>query len=960
MAFIRCFIIAVLCCCVINAEGQTVYYPAKSSSMLKSTAADLAGLFKRAMPSGSFNVQEYTTMPSSGIILVYDPAITDNQSCNVACDGKSKIVFSAAEDNGLCFGIYEYLRQLGFRFYQPGTIWEKIPSLSSPYKTLTATLTVALKYKSWNISGGHNRWVMDNNTAYNWEPYFGDNGHNWALYQRRNGMTGSARFTGHRGDIMSGDYLSALSANPCYVANYEGSRAANTHSVPDINNPAAVQLWGQAIEQKYTQYRNAITGNTALYADQFHNFSYYNGNIGIEVPDGAQWGTALTNIGCNGKAYPKPSDQQFTLAAATAQSLRSKYPGKRFQAYAYSMHADVPSANISIDSSLDIQVISTAFQSETSPAGLMNRWYGRARNISEYHYLNIPQWGGETPMFFAGELTKTLQRVKDKQAQGIVWEASPAKFASLPFLLAANRNLIDNTPVDSTITVFCNDMFGAAAATINELFTTWTSDKVVSNAGFMADNRYKLPIYLQLVNRAAAQAAAGPAVVQERINELKAYLHYMVLYYDWLFDQRGNEAKKDKAAALCIYLAKINRLQIVNSYFLIADICSRYATGSAFYQQYNPASGTAYQGGDLPLITTAEILSGFQQDMAAVGKKVENYQFENAGFIKAQFDRNNLSPLDSIVVKLGYTNGMNYPNRSEFFIDAPAAGSFTIAYRPTFNMAGKGYINFTVEDVDAALKIIKDFSIDQSAGAGQFTVNLPAAGTYKLSVVSKYQSSLGLTIGTNGNYFYRKGPFLGNKTEDYSSNPASLPGYFYIPAGSGKIYFSINNSNAGGAGFAKAADINKAFVFKDDHGSTLPCLVTPDDSALFYIPVPAGSDGVFFRATRMAQYNLCFANTSNLLWYARPKKQAAIAPARPAADASGLNIYPNPSSGVYNCAAGKGAVTAEDIILTSSTGAAVGRFRNTGTFNISHLTAGTYWYRVQVNGKSYSGSIVKL
>ena len=94
--------------------------------------------------------------------------------------------------------------------------------------------------------------------------------------------------------------------------------------------------------------------------------------------------------------------------------------------------------------------------------------------------------------------------------------------------------------------------------------------------------------------------------------------------------------------------------------------------------------------------------------------------------------------------KLGYTNGMDYYNRSEFNINAPAAGTFTINYNPTFEMPDKGYINFTVESTDKALEIIKDFSLDRNAKAGSITINLPAAGNYKMTVCSKYKSSVEL------------------------------------------------------------------------------------------------------------------------------------------------------------------------------------------------------------------------
>ena len=1045
MAFIRnCFVMAVLVFCVIFSKAQTVYYPAGSSQLLKSTAADLAMLLQKAVTGSHFNIQQYQAMPASGIVLVYDPSYTDNGSCKVESDGSSVLKFTAAEDNGLNFGVYQYLNQSGFRFYQPGSIWEVIPVLGSPYKNINTTYKISFRYKNWFISGGHNRWAMDNNTAYGWDTYYGEEGHNWALYQRRNGMSGAYRFAGHRGDIMSGAYLSELQNNPCYVACYDGSRQANTQSVPDIHSNPAMQLWSTSIEKQYTQFKNTIFGNTTLYADYYRNYNYNYNNIGIEVPDGAHWGNSKDNNGCNVAGYPAESDQHFTLANFTAQKLNAVYPGKRAQLYAYSGHADVPS--FSISDQIDVQVVPGAFQNESSPVGLMNRWYNKTNAISEYHYMNIPQWGGETPMFYRNDLDATLQRAKEKNNQGIVWEASPAKFASLPFLFAANNFLKDGTPVDSSLHEFCDLMFASAGNTIYSLLQMWSDEKTVTISDFIPDNKYKLPLYFRLLNDAAMQTQNAGTIVQQRIMELKAYLHYMALYYDWLFDQRSNTAKKEKAAALCLYLARVNKMQIVNSYFLIADITSRYPATDEFNSRFNVQGGTAYQNGSLAQITPAELEQDFQNDLGKQVGLIGQYSLESAAFIKEQFTRANLLPLKKINVKLTYTNGSNYPNRAEFYIDAPAAGTFSIAYAPHFDMPGKGYINFTLEAGGKALQVIKDFSIGNDAKPGVLYIAIPAAGVYKLSVVSKYKSAVDLVISTNGNHFYRNGPFLGKKTENYRSDLRSLPGYFYVPGNIKKLYFSINNSNPGGRGFATADDISKAFVIRDNHGTTLqPRLVTPNDSALFYIEVPVGSSSAFWQATKMEQYNLCFANISNVQWYAEPKSCSLVdftvsvvrkngecvtrltavansgnlkweinepgrpvrtedrsvvdlapysspntvitltvlggcsitkrigddaknikaletcASGSPAADATPAPVmYPNPSSGLFSCIQQKDMLTADEISVTNSKGNLVGKFKNTGQFNISQHPAGIYWYRMLVKGQVFCGKLVKL
>ncbi len=961
MAFIRCCIIcaAITLCIGISAEAQSVYYPAQSSKLLKATAEDMAALLNKAVPGSNCTAQPYGTMPASGIILVYDNSITDNQACRVQGDGINTIRFTAAEDNGLHFGIYQYLNNLGFRFYQPGSIWEITPVLSSAFKKTDTVYTCAYKYKTWFVSGGHNRWVMDNSNAYSWDTYFGENGHNWALYQRRNGMMGSMRFTGHRDDIMRGDYLSALQNNPCYVANYNGSRLASNQSVPDINNAAAKQLWADAIEKKYSTSKNNILSNPVLYTDIYRNFKYSYEYIGLEVPDGAKFGNSKDNETCTAVDYPKESDQHFAIADFTAKSILSKYPDRHFQVYAYSGHADVPSAGISISKNIDVQLIPTVYQMESSTNGLRNRWYNRFSNVSEYLYLNLSDWSGETPSFSWAELKNTLQIAKDKKSQGIIWEASPSKFGSLPYLLAANTNLKDGIPVDNTVKEFCDNMFDKAASTVYQLMQLWGDEKT-------RPNRYKMEMYLQLLAKADNETKNAPEVVKQRMLELKAYLHYMVMYYDLANDDQNKVSNENKDAAICMYLAKTNRMQLVNSYFVITSIVSNYSSSSDFYAKYNVVNGTAYANGTLPLITPAEIENDFKNDISRYSSRIKDFTLADAETVKAAFKQANLAPLSKINLQLGYTNGINYYNKTTFYIIAPAAGKFTIDYTARFDMAGKGYMNFVVESADKALEIIKDFSIDNSNGNGSITVNIPAAGNYVLSVISKYKTAATLTITTNGNYFYKKGAFLGNKTENYRNDLSSLPGFFYIPQGVNRIYFSAPNFSNGK--YAAAETIANSFAIKDNNGNAVKFnLVSPSDSSFFYMEVPSSAAGTFWQATNMNQYNLQFESTSNLLWYAQrvtdaTKKNAAQESASsfsPVTVAPVAVMFPNPSQGLFSCMVNGMVVKADAVEVFSMQGIKVGNFKNTSQFNISNMAAGMYLYQMTMNGTVYKGKLIK-
>ncbi len=956
MAFIRCCMFTVVWVfCMQTTNAQTVYFPVGSSQLLKATANDVAQLLQKAITGTNFTVQQYTALPTNGIVLMYDATIKGNQTCVVKSNANT-ITFKAAEDNGLVFGVYQYLQKLGYKFYQPGGIWEITPKLNSPYQLIDTIFTNTYKYKTWFISGGCNKWVMDNNANYGWDNYFGENGHNWALYQRRNGMLSEYRFAGHRGDIMNTNYIASLQNNPCYVAAYNGERKANNQSVPDVNNDAAITHWSTKIEKSYTNYKNIIQGNPVLYANQVRNFKYGGEYIGIEVPDGAQWGNATqanNTVSCGSSNYPSESDQQFLLANQTAQKINAVYPDKKFQVYAYSTHANIPSASIQINKNIDVQLIPTVYQLETSTNGLRNRWYNKSNNISEYHYLNLSGWSGETPQFSWKELKQTLQITKSKKLQGLMWEASPAKFGSLPYLLAANNFLKDGIEVDKSLQNFCVDMFGAASNTIYIMLQMFGSDNE-------APTKHKLQLYIQLLQKATQQTQNEDVIIKNRLTELKAYLHYMVLYFDLSNNNYSTKIKQDKDATICMYLAKANKMQLVNSYYLINIISNKY--GAEFYTKYNVANGTAYSNGNIVLLTNTEIETNFLQDVTNYSNQLNNFIFKEDEEVQEQFVKQNVVPLDKINVQLTYTNGLNYYNKTSFNIIATKANSFTIQYTPRFDNKNKGYINFLVEAADESFKIIKDYTLTQANGAGVLKIDLPSAGKYLLTVVSKYQSAVDLSILTNGNYFYKKNILLGNKTESYTADAKSLPSFFYVPNGMQKVYFTLGNIVVNGK-YLSIETISKKFSIKDKSGAYTikPKLVTPKDSALFYVEIPTNAQGSFWQLQTNNQYSLQFVNSSNLLWYGGNGVDAKTINTPTAINNEYVaKAFPNPSKGLYACMQNNKQVMANDIVIINAQGIKLAQFKNTNQFNITNLPAGVYLYMMNISGKIFNGKLVKI
>lgn len=851
---------------VLDLTSQQLTIPAGASALLQETASDVSQLLSRAQQTRTVTVVRGNPGTSRGWVFQYDTSITDNRICYVTTSG-NQIVFRAAEDYGLIYGVYRYLHRLGFRFYQPGTIWEKIPVLADAWQPADTLIRQQFQYQSWFLSGGYNRWIMDAATQYDWDRYPGNSGHAWALYQRRNGMAGAYRFAGHRGDIMTDQFLQPFRDNPCLVAPYNGSRTADVQSVPDVNQPAAMNLWADELIGRYRQYEQTIKNNPAIYPDLLRRFRQEQGLIGIEVPDGAHWANSTVNSGCNQGTLLSETDQQFTLANYTARAVQQFRPGLRSQIYAYDAHAGIPAAAIGVHPTLDVQVIPTAFQFETSAKALMNRWYQAHNAVSEYHYLNIAQWSGEAPAFYLTDFTQTLARIRQKNSQGIVWESGASKFATMPYLYAASGYLQQGASISAGIDEF-SGLFGAASNTIRELLVAWTSESMLSLLQGIQDNKFRLPYYWSLLEKASGQAGTADALVRARIGELKAFMHYLQLYYNWLADQRPVAAKQEAAGRLCIYLARIQHLQLVNSYAVISTLVAPFNADSDFYRAFNPQNGLAYQAGQLAPLSSDEIEADFIRDLAFARTEPISFQQATSTSLYSDLQRAGLKVPEQLNWTISYTNGKNYTQRSEYRILAKAQQPLQIDWNAQHEMPGKGVLNFAVENCNDPAQIITDYTIRQDAASGRLNIYFPTDGTYRLVITSRNKVTVQVNLALNGNVLYKADGNWGNTVENYRSNLSSFPGYVYVPAGVERVYFSLNNNNPAGAGFASATAIARAFLFKDVHGEDILPQFSATDSSMMYLDL-GNHSGTWFTATKMEQYRLTLINISNNYWYLR-------------------------------------------------------------------------------------------
>ena len=411
-------------------------------------------------------------------------------------------------------------------------------------------------------------------------------------------------------------------------------------------------------------------------------------------------------------------------------------------------------------------------------------------------------------------------------------------------------------------------MFGAAAPPIASILKAMGNRNWVKSGRYATDNRHILEwIFVQL-KHADNLALNEPLQVQQRIAELKAYLHYWIMYLQYK-TASGVVERKEAAARLCHYLASIHALKLVNSNHLISNLVNEFDDDASFKMLYNTQNGTAYQGGQLPAISWQQINENYMADATGFGSKIMDFSFMDVAAIQQQWAGGQMQTSPKIDVKLGYTNGKDYYHTSSYHFYAPTAGSFSIKYALEFEMENRGQLNILVEDTRKALAVLYDSSFYRNNPAGQLSISVPHEGYYMLSISTKYKTRVGLSIIPGNNRFYKNEAYLGRTTEAYSSNTAAIPAYFFAPAMLNKIYFSVNNSYTQGQGYFSKEELNKQFIFKNSNGEIVQAQPTAWDASLFYIEIPAAQQGKFWQMFPAGnRYNFCFVNISNYYWYA--------------------------------------------------------------------------------------------
>lgn len=483
--------------------NQTIYAPSSKSKALNESVNDMAFWLGKATGK-PFRIEPNKAAGNSGIQLqqldesdlpkdVKNKINEDGQAFYLAIQGTRSVRIIGTGDNSFINGIYTFLQELGFRWYMPGDNWTIIPQLKQQNLSIKKVYRPDFQNRYYFGTGGLAPIAgLDPQNTFKAD---------FDLWNRRNRFSSDFAIKGHMGQAFFNANKKVLTDHPEYSCNGN----VNPNGRIDIANPNAVNLYVQwALDQVNPQTRFPVIG-----VDPADNSGSNDDCLPAGMPQIKSW-----------------SDKYFWLANRVAQAAEEKGMAALVELYAYSSHAAPPSFDL--HKNVYPVIIPYAFQRVASPEDFISLWRKKikGRSMGLYDYWNITQWSSDVPQFDIFSIAGKLKFWKENNVTTINLETTTAKGPmGHAFWLASQMMWNTRLSFDSLYNAFLIQCFGTAAPDIKKMYDRWS----LHYQGAM-------DVSLSLHDLASASAKTTDADVQKRITELKAYVHYLKLYYDYQHD----------------------------------------------------------------------------------------------------------------------------------------------------------------------------------------------------------------------------------------------------------------------------------------------------------------------------------------------------------------------------------------------------------------------------------------
>lgn len=626
--------------------------------------------------------------------------------------------------------IYTYLDMLGFRWYGPGDNWFVKPGSIVRSDFSGRWLKPTFRNRQFFGTGG-----LDMPPPHLFDPQNKYKA-NWYTWKRRNRFNADFVGVGHTGQAFYQNNKNLLDAHPEWFSGETGKINGRLK----IDEPAAVNAYKQWIKRTYRSSPSTFTA------------------IGVDPEDGR--GGADDPLPAKNASIKNHADKWWWVANEVAKEYPENDKTVVITANAY---GDGPSNALTPSFALRKNVypviIPYAFQTAYLPEEMVRAWAAKVTgNMGIYDYWNITQWSQGTPQFNIYSIAPKLKFWSQNKIDGIYLETTDAAGPMGHSLWLAGQLQWDlNKDFDRLYKQYLDDCFGKAALAMKQLFDRWSTN--YQGAGDVS-------LSLNDLQKAAAMVAAnGPE--WKRINELKAYVHYLKLYYE----HDGTQQSKDR---LIHYLYSIHHLMMVQTAAFIGQ----------HYILPLDKGNILPDGKNIKPLTENDIEEQFKKDLRATPLK-----YNLTGF---QFDYDKVGYIQAIDEQAWRFGGAS----CNFFFKAPFTGQLQIDAGAEFTTP----FNLFTNDKVIVKEIVGNTNFDYKEKLGDRTWSMKR---FRVSIIKGKTYSLRTTGGFSRVKMITPGVVLFKNPggEDFDNYQYPLQ-YFYVPADVKElVFYDAQPEGANGRGY---------------------------------------------------------------------------------------------------------------------------------------------------------------
>jgi hypothetical protein len=712
----------------------------------------------------SWQLKPFEKVNGAGIYLqlLYIPEFKTKESFRLQSNGRDQLIITSSSPEGLVFGFYKHLRNLGFKFYLPDDLYTITPKLQHPFGAKKDIVDRPfLQIRDFFGTGGFGSSNSDPGKKVEKD---------WNCWRLRNGFGAAYQLSGHRGENFILENYDVLKKHPDWLASpLTGNKNKDQTIKLNYLNQAALQFFIDWTIQPFTQK------NFILPPPNHTEF------VSIEPSDG---GGFLDES----KAGFSVSDQVFGAANAAAKKLDElfpKNPNIGINLYAYSTHAAPPS--FKLHPRVFVQLIPYQFQTIAFGPSFIKLWSSKVKRLGIYDYYKYADQQYDLPGGLTlDEVMKRLTNSVSNGSEGTNFETSYSKFATGIPLWVIGRYMSDgDSKWEDNLNQVAKDLYGKSGAKVLELFQLFYR---VSNFG-----KQYLGNAVQLVKDALE--STQDAIVQKRLTEIKQYLQYIHLVYQSRDISQGT--LDQRLLPLATYSWKLYPEKIINSYrimqlvsyaFLNSDHADKnYANYQKLHVDWFPETvpSKAAWGKITQSITNNEMETYFQ-------KLLKLYQ--PTKLVSNQIPASILSLITASGLKpnLHLVIGGSQYNRGYIGIYSEKATSISIKYHIDGNVPKLiiSTINKTYTNDTAITMTNSDGTLQLRLTAGETTLFLNVGNGCNYRIQADLKEGLyffdGSPRGIMAFYTSFTAPY-----NQYTYNGDFYPSYIYIPQGINSVKYRV-------------------------------------------------------------------------------------------------------------------------------------------------------------------------